>query len=122
MWYITQMDPILLVGIATIVGLGIASAFSPKLRKALLIGIAAVLGILGIRLLDRLIIRGGVKPLHPYTRLPKKKEEEAAAEEEATAVEAATAEAEEAAPPRTTAPDLETLAERANRVRSGRKG
>lgn len=119
LWYIVQMDPILLVGITSIVGLGIAAAFSPKLRKALLIGIAAVLGILGIRLLDRLIIRGGVKPIHPYTRLPKKKEEEAAAEKEAAAVEAAKAEAK--APERDVAPDLEKLAEKANRRRNERK-
>ena len=113
------MDPILLVGITSIVGLGIAAAFSPKLRKALLIGCGGWVVILGIRLLDRLIIRGGVKPLHPYTRLPKQKEEDAAAEEEAAAVEAAKADA--TAPERDVAPDLEKLAEKANRRRNERK-
>ena len=113
------MDPILIALIAIAVGLAIASAFSPKLRKGLLGGVAVVLGILGIRLLDRLIIKGGVKPIHPYTRLPKKKDEEAAAEEEAAAVEAAKEEAK--VPERDIAPDLEKLAEKANRRRNGRK-
>ena len=113
------MDPVILALIPVVIGLGVASAISPKFRKALLVGVAVVLGILGIRLLDRLIIRGGVKPLHPYTRLPKKKDEESAAEEEAKAVEAAKEKAK--VPERDIAPDLEKLAEKANRRRNERK-
>ena len=119
LWYILRMDPVILALIAVAIGLGVAAAISEKLRKALLVGAAVVLGILGIRLLDRLIIRGGVKPLHPYTRLPKKKDEEAAAEKEEKAVEAAKEEAK--VPERDIAPDLEKLAEKANRRRNGRK-
>ena len=117
-----MIDPIAIVLLLVLIALGVVLALGPeKYRKVLLAGIAAVAGLLGLRFIDKLIIRGGGTPWTPLPKKPDKKEEVEAAEKEAAAVEAAKEAAKEAAPKRDVAPDLERLAEKANRRRNERK-
>jgi hypothetical protein len=116
-----MVDPIAIVLLLVLIALGIVLAIGPeKYRKALLAAMAFVLGGLGLRFLDKLIIRGGVFHPPPVPK-PDKKEEIESAKEEEVAVDAAKAEAEKAAPKRNIAPDLEKLAAKANRRRKERK-
>lgn len=111
------MDPLLLVLLVLGVGFGVAAAVSPKIRKEAFTGIAVVLGFLGLRLLDRWILKRDAADV-PVPK-PDKKAEEAAAEKEEAAVEAAKDAA--TVPKREIAPDLEKLAAKANRRRNERK-
>jgi len=116
-----MIDPIAIVLLVVLIALGIVLAIGPeKYRKALLAAMAFVVGGLGLRFLDKLIIRGGGVPWTPVPKPDKKAEVESAKEEE-IAVEAAKVEAEKAAPKRDIAPDLEKLAAKANRRRNERK-
>jgi len=116
-----MIDPIAIVLLLVLIALGVVLAIGPeKYRKALLAAMAFVVGGLGLRFIDKLIIRGGGVPWTPVPK-PDKKAEVDSAKEEEIAVEAAKVEAEKAAPKRDIAPDLERLAEKANRRRNERK-
>lgn len=117
-----MFDPIVILLLMVLIALGITLTVGPeKLRKPLLGGIVAVLGLMGLRALDKLIVRGGASTKDPLPTKPDVKTEIEAAEKEEIAVEAAKKAAKEAAPERDIAPDLEKLAARSNRRRKERK-
>jgi len=105
------VDPLLILGIGLFVAAGIVAAAVPKARKGALIALGAIASFIGLRAIDRLIVRGGGVP---FTPLPDKETARIKAEVEAKAVEKAQETATEAAPVRDTPPDLDALAERVN--------
>ena len=104
------MDPLIFLGIAVAVALLVVVAAVPKFRKVALIALGAVATLIGIRAIDRLIIRGGGVP---FTPLPDKEGARARAREEEKTVTEAREAADAAAPVRDEAPDLTALEERA---------
>jgi hypothetical protein len=107
-----MIDPLLVIGIAALVAVGIVAAAVPKARTWALVALGAIAAFLGLRGLDRLLLGRRQEPLPPK---PDKGQARLDAKEEAKAVEDAKEEATEAAPVRDTPPDLDALAARVNK-------